>query len=73
MPKFRDLKRYCERNGWEEYKKGSDHYRYRKFVGGKWLRTRVSHSLGKEIPSRIWKDILKHQLEIDQEEFNRNN
>ncbi|GGJ77921.1 putative RNA binding protein YcfA (HicA-like mRNA interferase family) [Anoxybacillus voinovskiensis] len=72
MPKFRDLKRYLERNGWEQYKKGADHYYYRKFVNGEVLKTKVSHSLGKEIPVRLWKNILKNQLKITQEEFNRN-
>lgn len=72
MPKFRELKRYCERNGWEEYKKGSDHYYYRKYINGEMLRTKVSHSLGKEIPPPIWKKILKKDLRTTQEEFNKN-
>lgn len=72
MPKFRDLKRYLERNGWEQVKKGKHHYYYRKYQDGEWLQTRVSHSLGKEIPPRIWKEILKKQIKTTEEEFNRN-
>ena len=72
MPKFRDLMRYCEKNGWEQYKKGTHHYFYRKYVNGKMLKTYVSHSLGKEIPPRIWKEILKNQIKTTEEEFNKN-
>jgi hypothetical protein len=71
LPKFAELKRYCERNGWELFRSG-DHYWYRKFTeDGRLLVTKVSRSLGKEIPSNLWKFILKHQLEITREEFNR--
>lgn len=73
MPKFRDLKRYLDKkeNGWELVGIG-DHYHYRKVLpNGEVLYTMVSHSLGKEIPSRLWKRILKEQLRITQEEFNK--
>jgi len=32
MPSWKDLKRFCERDGWELYKK-TDHYFYRKDNG----------------------------------------
>ncbi len=70
MPKFRDLKKYCEKTGWELYKV-TDHFFYRKvIIDGTVLRTKVSLSLGKEIPRHLWQQILKNQLQITQEEFN---
>ena len=69
MPKWRDLKRYCEGDGWELYK-NTDHYYYREIgPDGKLYRTKVSRGSG-EIPAGLWKRILKQQLEITQEEFN---
>lgn len=45
MPNWRELKRFCERDGWE---------------------------LGTgEISPRLWKDILKKQLQVDEAYFNR--
>lgn len=71
MPRFRDLKRFCERNGWEMFRK-TDHYWYRKILDdGTILITKVSMSLGKEIPPGLWKEILTRQLRITPEEFNR--
>jgi hypothetical protein len=60
LPKFRDLKNYCERTGWELYKEKSDHYYYRKILpDGTVLKTKVSYVLGKEIPFHLFQDILK--------------
>ena len=71
MPKFRDLKNYCEKTGWELFKV-TDHYHYRKVLSdGTVLRTKVSMSLGKEIPRYLWKQILKNQIHITQEDFNK--
>jgi predicted RNA binding protein YcfA (HicA-like mRNA interferase family) len=73
LPKFRDLKNYCERTGWELYKEKSDHYYYRKILlDGTVLRTKISHVLGKEIPYHLFHEILKDQLKITKEEFNKN-
>ncbi len=73
MPKFRDLKNYCERTGWELYKENGDHYYYRKILpNGLVLRTKVSRALGKEISFHLFQDILKDQLKITKEEFNKN-
>lgn len=70
MPKWKELKRYCERDGWELYK-DTDHYFYRKVEDdGTILRTKVSKGSG-EISSQLWKHILKHQLCTTQEEFNK--
>jgi hypothetical protein len=72
MPKFRDLKRYCERTGWVQVGRGRDHYYYEKVLpNGEILRTKVSHSLSKEIPYHLWQMILKKQLRTTQEEFNK--
>lgn len=69
MPKWKDLKRFCERDGWELYKQ-TDHDFYRKFLdNGDVLRTKVSRGTG-EIPPNLWKMILKKQLHTTQAAFN---
>ena len=54
MPKWSELKRFCERDGWELYKK-TDHFYYRKLMPDGTLKlTKVSNSTG-EIPKPLWK------------------
>ena len=66
MSKWSELKRYCENTGWELYK-DTDHYYYRKILeDGTVLRTKVSRGSG-EIPKKLWKEILKKQLQTTQE------
>ena len=70
MPKWKELKRYCESDGWELYKQ-TDHYFYRKVDDkGNVLRTKVSKGSG-EIPKQLWRRILSQQLHTTQEEFNK--
>jgi alpha-mannosidase len=70
MPSWRDLRRFCERDEWELYK-DTDHYYFRKFMqDGTLKRTKVSKS-SKEIPAKLWKFILQHQLKVDETYFNR--
>lgn len=46
MPSWRDLKRFCERDGWELYKT-TDHWFYRKsMTDGTLKRTKVSMGTG---------------------------
>ena len=69
MPKWKVLKRFCERDGWELYK-DTDHYFYRKMEDdGSIKMTKVSKGSG-EIHNRMWKEILKKQLKVTQEYFN---
>lgn len=69
MPKWRDLKRFCEKDGWELYK-DTDHYYYRKTDGdGSIRRTKVSKGSG-EIRYYLWQEILRKQLQVTQEYFN---
>lgn len=69
MPSWRELKRFCERDGWECYK-DTDHYFYRKFDEGGNIRfTKVSKGTG-EIKGCLWKEILKRQLQVTYEYFN---
>lgn len=70
MPKWKDLKRYCENDGWTLYK-DTDHYYYRKVLpDGSVLRTKISKG-SKEISKALWKSILSKQLRTTQEEFNK--
>ena len=69
MPSWRDLKRFCERDGWELYKQ-TNHYYYRKRMrDGTLKRTRVSLGTG-GIPRRVWSIILNKQLQVSLEYFN---
>lgn len=46
MPSWKELKRFCDRDGWEFYKE-TDHYFYRKILNdGTVLRTKVSKGSG---------------------------
>lgn len=70
MPHWKELKRFCENDGWELYK-DTDHYYYRKIDdNGNIRRTKVSKGSG-EIKYHLWREILKKQLRITQEEFNK--
>ena len=69
MPSWRELKRFCDRDGWELYKE-TDHYFYRKQTSdGLLYRTKVSKGSGQIGPS-LWREIMKRQLHITQEYFN---
>lgn len=69
MPKWKELKRFCENDGWELYK-DTDHYYYRKIdEDGNLKRTKVSKGSG-EIHSHMWQSILKNQLKVTKEYFN---
>ncbi len=70
MPSWKELKRFCERDGWELYKE-TDHYFYRKYDNnGNVRRTKVSKGTG-QIHGYLWNEILKKQLQVDKEYFNR--
>lgn len=69
MPKWKDLKRFCDNDGWDLYK-DTDHYYYRKIMeDGSIKRTKVSKS-SSEIHDKMWKEILKKQLQVTKEYFN---
>ena len=69
MPRWKELKRFCERDGWVLYK-DTDHYFYRKIdADGTLRRTKVSKGSG-EIHAHLWKEILNKQLQVTQEYFN---
>ncbi|MEG2144061.1 MAG: type II toxin-antitoxin system HicA family toxin [Oscillospiraceae bacterium] len=71
MPRWKELKRFCENDGWELYK-NTDHYFFRKRSEDGITRfTKVSKGSG-EIHSFMWKEILKKQLGVTQEYFNDN-
>jgi hypothetical protein len=69
MPSWRELRRFCERDGWELYK-DTDHYFYRKESDdGIIRRTKVSKGTG-EIRHHLWREILNKQLQVTVEYFN---
>ena len=69
MPRWKELKRFCERDGWELYKE-TDHYYFRKKTKeGEILYTKVSKGSG-EIHAKLWAQIRNRQLRVTQEYFN---
>ncbi len=69
MPRWKELKRFCEKDGWELYK-DTDHYYYRKRdPDGSVRQTKVSKG-SSEIRPHLWREILKKQLCVSQEYFN---
>lgn len=69
MPSWKDLNRFCERDGWERYK-DTDHYFYRKTdASGNLLLIKVSKGSG-EIGKHLFEAILKTQLHVTKEYFN---
>jgi hypothetical protein len=71
MPKWRELKRFCEKDGWELYK-STDHFFFRKIdETGNIKRTKVSMGSG-DVPKKLWKEILRKQLQVTEEYFNNN-
>ena len=70
MPRWRELKRFCDNDGWELYK-DTDHYYYRKINEDRTVKwTRVSKGSG-EIHPHMWQLILRKQLQVTQEYFNK--
>lgn len=70
MPSWRDIERFCRRDGWEEFKKKGHHIYFRKTMDdGTVKRTKVSRGTG-EVRGHLWKEILKKQLQVTEEEFN---
>lgn len=70
MPKWSELKRFCEHDGWELYKQ-TDHYFYRKRMPDGTLKlTKISNSTG-DIPKPVWEKIRNKQLQVTQEYFNK--
>jgi len=68
-PKFGDLKRYCDKNGWVMIR-NTDHWYYEKvLIDGTVLRTKISHAISKEIPKNLWERIRQKQLQISETTF----
>ena len=69
MPRWKELKKYLDNNGWQLFK-DTDHYYYKKLDNnGEYKYCKVFRG-SKEIEKGLWRYILKHQLKITQEEFN---
>lgn len=69
MSNTTEHKRFCEREGWKLYKQ-TDHYFYRKKrEDGSYQYTKISMGR-KEYGKKMWREILKNQLECDQTYFN---
>ena len=70
MPSWRDLKTFCDRDGWTLYK-DTDHYYYSKLDDHNEIKfTKVSKGTG-EISKGLFNKILKKQLQVTKEYFNK--
>ncbi|HEX3012513.1 MAG TPA: type II toxin-antitoxin system HicA family toxin [Syntrophomonadaceae bacterium] len=71
MPKWIDLKIFCEKDGWELYKETNRYY-YRKIMpDGSVKRTKILMDNSKINPY-MWKEILAKQLQVTQIYFDEN-
>jgi hypothetical protein len=68
-PKFKDLKRYCEKNGWVLVRDTNHWYYEKALANGDVLSTKVSHAVHREIPGELWQRILRKQLHTTEQEF----
>ena len=73
QPKFSDIRRFCQIDGWEEKKGASgrrgDHFRYRKVLeDGRILRTKASHSDDEIGDQSLWRRIWRDQLALESED-----
>ena len=70
MPSWRDLKRFCDQDGWELYI-DTDLYCFRKESDDGSIRyTKVAKSTD-EIKERQWAQILQNQLKVSKEYFDQ--
>jgi len=69
MPSWRDLRKFCENDGWELYKNTGDYYYRKEDADGNIKRVKVSKGTG-EIYGHLWQEILKKQLQVSKEYFN---
>lgn len=70
MPTWREIERFCKRDGWEFVKGKKKHNHYRKIMSdGHIKHTWVSRGTG-EVRGHLWKEILNKQLEVTEEYFN---
>jgi hypothetical protein len=73
QPKFSDIRRFCQIDGWEEKEgasgKRGDHFRYRKVLeDGRILRTKTSHSDDEIGDPGLWRRIWRDQLVLESED-----
>lgn len=69
VPTKRDVKRFCDIDGWEELPR-TDHHRYKETLdNGQILRTRVSFGSGSAFDDpRLWQRVWRVQLGLESEE-----
>jgi len=71
IPDKKDMRRFCELDGWEETEAtSSDHDRYRKrLADGTVLRTKVSRGRGPIVRNPgLWTNVWRHQLGLRSED-----
>ena len=69
MPSWRDLRKFCERDGWDLYKDTDLYYYRRDDETGNVRRVKVSKGTG-EIGYHLWREILSKQIQVTMEYFN---
>ncbi len=69
QPTLRDLKKFCENDGWDS-KKRTDHWRYTKRLpDGRTLRTKISFGSGEIGDPSLFAAIVREQLLVSEAEF----
>jgi len=70
MPSWKDLRRFCQNDGWEMYKDSKDYHYRKEDADGIIRKTKASKGTG-EIYGHLWQEILKKQLNVTMEYFNK--
>lgn len=69
-PQFKHLIKFCEREGYVLKSNNGKHFKYiKKMDDGTILRTGASKAPNKDIPPRVFNDILKNQICVKEEYF----
>lgn len=68
MPRWKELKRFCDRDGWELYKDLDCNFNRKVDNDGNIWMTKISKESG-EIHAKMWKEILGKQLKDVQKYF----
>jgi len=69
MPNWKELKRFCERDGWTLVRSTDHDFYEKRLPDGRILRVKVSRG-SKQIHHHQWQEILKRQLSTTEEYFN---
>ena len=70
LPSYEEHQRFCDVDGWTLGRQPRKHYTYTKVLpDGELLRTTISKGRGGYTSPQLWSRILRHQLQVTEEQF----